>query len=137
MGRRDYRLVWLQHFHKAAGSSIVEIAQLNGERCYPAHANGNPLDATGKAIALWDYTKEELLEFIDSCEAQGITFMATQWRLRYLAGLIRRGRFKQALVRIFHQRKEATAEFRVLFEKPNQWDYLLYAMVRDGSWRKL
>ncbi len=76
---RPYRLVWFQHFHKAGGSSVIELAQASGERFYPANANGNPLDEHGKTIPLWQFDEQALIEFVDSCEEQGVTFVATEW----------------------------------------------------------
>ncbi len=79
MTENKYRLIWFQHFHKAAGSSIVQLAILNGEELYPQHKNGNPLNSDGHLIRLWDFTDKELGEFVDSCEYQGVTFVATEW----------------------------------------------------------
>lgn len=83
----SFRLVWFQHFHKAAGSSIVALAQANGERCYHSHKNGNPVGADGTLLKLWDYTNEELVNFVNTCEQDGITFIATEWGLPNLSVL--------------------------------------------------
>jgi hypothetical protein len=82
-----YRLVWFQHFHKAGGTSIVEMAGRNGERLWPRHANGNPLDDDGNTIALWQYTPAQLTAFVNHCEAIGVTFVATDWGMPLLAPL--------------------------------------------------
>jgi len=74
-----YRLIWFQHVHKAAGSSIVNQAIANDEILYPNHDNGNPLTREGKIIPLWEYDSAQLVGFIDDCEAKGITFVATEW----------------------------------------------------------
>lgn len=246
--------MWFQHFHKAAGSSIVEIAQRNGERCYPCHANGNPMGADGRPLPLWEYTAGELLCFVDECESLGVTFVATEWGLpditalsqdtrvlllaclrhpldryvsnfyfdlylgftparnlasyvgsrkrtitmfnyycrvlsghdnkgaeitekeytvarnnlskfdcviavegglhtleyglgwhvpdlqsnkshfglRYVASLLKRGRIRLALIRIFHPRKSVPTEFLKTFEPGNHWDYSLYHGVIHG-----
>ncbi|MGF1454809.1 MAG: hypothetical protein ACFB6R_05450 [Alphaproteobacteria bacterium] len=76
---RPYRLVWFQHFHKAGGSSLIELAKASGETFYPQNANANPLDAHGKTIPLWQFHEEALTAFVDSCEAKGVTFVATEW----------------------------------------------------------
>ena len=75
-----YRLIWFQHFHKAAGTSIVNLAKVNREVLYPNQDNGNPLDENGQLIPLWDYSDSELTQFIDRCESMGVTFVANEWR---------------------------------------------------------
>lgn len=74
-----YRLIWFQHFHKAAGTSIVNLAKLNQEVLYPNHDNGNPLDENGQTIPLWNYSDSELTQFIEHCEEMGVTFVANEW----------------------------------------------------------
>lgn len=86
--KRPYRLIWFQHFHKAAGTSIVKLAQANEEVLYPQHNNGNPLDAEGNEIPLWTFSNNELSQFIDECEELGVTFVANEWEavdFEYLA----------------------------------------------------
>lgn len=78
-GDSRYRLVWFQHLHKAAGSSIVNQALANGEIPYPNHKNGNPCSSDGSFLPLWDYDRGSLTEFIDQCEVDGVTFVATEW----------------------------------------------------------
>lgn len=75
----QYRLIWFQHFHKAAGTSIVNLAKANQETLYPSHDNGNPLDESGQTIPLWNYTDSELTQFVDRCESMGVTFVANEW----------------------------------------------------------
>ncbi|MCH2268893.1 hypothetical protein [Candidatus Thalassarchaeum betae] len=77
-GGEGYRLVWFQHLHKAAGTLIVNLAEVNGETLYPSHANGNPKDEDGEVIPLWEFDAELLSSFIDNCESQGVTFVATE-----------------------------------------------------------
>ncbi len=77
----NYRLIWFQHFHKAAGSSIVAAAQSNNECFWPAHVNGNPLDANGEQLDLACYSAEQLSRFIKQCQQRGVTFVATEWAL--------------------------------------------------------
>ncbi len=74
----EYRLVWFQHLHKAAGTYVVRRAIANGEVLYPNNKNGNPCDAEGE-IPLWEMSKKELSEFVDNCEELGVTFVATEW----------------------------------------------------------
>lgn len=76
-----YQLIWFQHFHKAAGSSLVESAQLNGEVFWPSHINGNPTDKAGKQLSLWSYDSDQLNAFIDECEKTGVSFVASEWGL--------------------------------------------------------
>lgn len=74
----DYRLVWFQHLHKAAGTYIIRRAMANGERFWPTHENGNPVK-NGAVIPLWKFNSSELKSFIDECEAKSITFVACEW----------------------------------------------------------
>lgn len=74
-----YRLIWFQHFHKAAGSFIVSLARSNQEVLYPQNTNGNPRDTDGTLIRLWEMSNDELTQFVDHCENKGITFVATEW----------------------------------------------------------
>jgi hypothetical protein len=64
----QYKLIWFQHFHKAAGSTIVEYALMNNEKLYPNHANGNPLEKDGSLINLHTFSPTELTKFVDNCE---------------------------------------------------------------------
>lgn len=48
--------IWYMHFHKAGGSTFVQIAQANGARLMPTNSNGNPLDEFGERIPFWSYT---------------------------------------------------------------------------------
>ena len=74
----DYRLVWFQHLHKAAGTYVIRRAMANGETFWPQHKNGNPAK-NDKMIPIWDYSSEELTEFIDHCQNNNITFVACEW----------------------------------------------------------
>lgn len=75
----NYRLVWFQHFHKAAGSSVGILARKNGERHYPQQRNGNPYSKDGHLLPLWDYSAERLTAFVDHCQELGVTYVATEW----------------------------------------------------------
>ena len=79
MFQNKYRLIWFQHFHKAAGTTIVEYAIINNEKLYPNHLNGNPVEKDGTLINLHTFSPEKLTMFIDECEKNGITFVATEW----------------------------------------------------------
>ncbi len=58
--KKEYRLIWFQHFHKAAGTSIINLAELNNERFWPYHKNANPTDSKGNLIELWKYSEDKL-----------------------------------------------------------------------------
>jgi hypothetical protein len=77
--RKNYRLVWFQHLHKVAGSSIVRLAMANHEVLFPQHRNGNPLTGDDKLIRIWEMDPPELIKFVNRCEHEGITFVATEW----------------------------------------------------------
>ena len=74
-----YRLVWFQHVHKAAGSTIVNQAVANGETLFPIHENGNPCTEDGELIPIWDFDEEGVGDFVDECETRGVSFVATEW----------------------------------------------------------
>jgi len=75
----EYRLIWFQHFHKAGGTSIVDLAKKNHERFWKNHTTGNPRDEGGAELELWKYSPKQLTSFIDSCQERGTTFVATEW----------------------------------------------------------
>ena len=75
----DYRLIWFQHFHKAAGTSIVQLARQNGESFWKNNKNANPYTESGFELPLWNYSREQLREFVDVCEQQGVTFISTEF----------------------------------------------------------
>ena len=74
-----HRLIWFQHVHKAAGSTIVNQAIANGETLFPIHENGNPCSDDGAVIPIWDFDDSKLSAFVDECENKGVTFVATEW----------------------------------------------------------
>lgn len=82
-----YRLVWFQHLHKAAGTSIVQLALANGERTWAHHVNGNPYTGDGDLIRIWQQSPADQIRFVDQCEASGVTFVATEWGLPDVAAL--------------------------------------------------
>ena len=71
----DYRLVWFQHLHKAAGTYVIRRAMANGETFWPEHSNGNPR-TDGDLISLENMSSKQLTSFIDECEEKGVTFVA-------------------------------------------------------------
>ena len=73
------RLIWFMHFHKAAGSSVVELARRGGERFPDRHENGNPCDERGRADRPWELSTAGLHRYIDGLRADGITFVASEW----------------------------------------------------------
>lgn len=91
---RAYRLIWFQHFHKAAGTTVIEHARRAGERFHERNLNGNPLGIDGKTLPLWNFGPQELCKFVESCRNEGVTFIATEWGLpdldvlRTLAGVV-------------------------------------------------
>lgn len=73
-----YKLIWFQHLQKAAGSSIIRMAIHNGETLFPVQNNGNPCYPDGKEIRLWEFDRQELTNFIDRCQENGVTLIATE-----------------------------------------------------------
>ena len=55
----EYRLVWFQHLHKAAGTYVIRRAIANGERLFPNNENGNPCNHNG-VIPLWEMSEKRV-----------------------------------------------------------------------------
>jgi hypothetical protein len=72
-------LIWFQHFHKAAGTTVVSLAKLNGEILYPQNRNGNPIDDHGRDLPIWTYDGELVSTFVDECQNLGCTFVCSEW----------------------------------------------------------
>ena len=75
---QEYRLIWFQHLQKAAGSTIIQMAIQNDETFFSVHENGNPCYPDGREIRLWEFNSQELAGFIDQCQDNGVTFVATE-----------------------------------------------------------
>ena len=69
------RMIYFLHIHKSGGSTFVNLAEKNGEKFYDSHNNGNPYDSENKIIEFWDYSKEDLLNFLDT---EKFTFCANE-----------------------------------------------------------
>lgn len=67
------------HFHKAAATSLVELAEANGEQLFLPHLNGNPTDKSGEYIDFDAFDPEGLHRFVSECLASGFTFIASEW----------------------------------------------------------
>ncbi|MEO1469595.1 MAG: hypothetical protein AAFV86_11085 [Pseudomonadota bacterium] len=48
------RKIYFLHIHKAAGSTIVRLAERNGRTLFPDHRNGNPF-CDGQLIEFWNW----------------------------------------------------------------------------------
>tara|TARA_B110000495_G_C23007133_1_gene595143 strand:+ start:1260 stop:2024 length:765 start_codon:yes stop_codon:yes gene_type:complete len=75
----EYRLIWFQHLHKSAGTVIINMAIANKEILFPHHNNGNPKEENGEILPLWEYNKIQLIDFVNKCEKEGVTFIATEY----------------------------------------------------------
>lgn len=85
---RAERLIWFHHFHKAGGTSMVKLAEANGEKPYQPNHNGNPVGVDGKPINYSAMSNDDLARFVDQCLADGVTFLASEFHtpdLDYLA----------------------------------------------------
>lgn len=51
--------LWYHHFHKAGGSTFVNLAKANGATLLPRNSNGNPLSRNGVRIPFWKFSPEE------------------------------------------------------------------------------
>ena len=54
------------------------MAKANNEKMYIPNNNGNPTDDNGVVLPVWEYNNFELSKFIDNCEENGVTFIATE-----------------------------------------------------------
>ncbi|MBF0452929.1 MAG: hypothetical protein HQK75_19670 [Candidatus Magnetomorum sp.] len=102
--KKKYRLIWFQHFHKAAGTSIVDLARTNNEVFWSNHENGNPKDSNGNFIELWNYSQYMLKQFID------LFFLMIQ------------GKVKELLYRMKYRKRKINSEFLNYFNAENFWD---------------
>lgn len=66
---------------------MVDLARVNGETLYRHHKNGNPVDAAGREIPVWDFEPPALRRFVEGCFEDGVTFVAVEWGLPDLAVL--------------------------------------------------
>ena len=82
-------LTWFIHFHKAAGSSVIEAARLNGETLPEDHRNGN-LTSTEEpeAVLYHNKTREQFEKIIEGVLASKVTFVASEWDIPDLEYLL-------------------------------------------------
>jgi len=81
------KLIWFQHIHKSAGTSIVSMAKYNQIKFYEPNNNGNPRHKLGdpeaiipKADIRYDkFWIKRLQKFIDNCIEQQIQFIGCEW----------------------------------------------------------
>jgi len=66
------------HFHKAAGSSIVNYFDEKGLISVP-NRNGNPLNPTGSLYKLWEMDDAALSLVLDELDRAGNYFVAVEW----------------------------------------------------------
>jgi hypothetical protein len=69
----------MQHLHKAAGTTVVELAERNKETLWPGHQNGNPIDPARTILPVWEYGEDNLRQWVSRCEARGVSFVATEY----------------------------------------------------------
>ena len=93
------KLVWFQHMHKAAGTSIIGMAYCAGSRFHNRHANGNPAYTVeelntgmkdgqplqfrhdgGIEIPYYNYDQIHLDAFIDRQIGTKVDFISCEWR---------------------------------------------------------
>jgi hypothetical protein len=72
-------LTWFLHFHKAGGTTVVELARRNGEILHDPNLNGCPLTANRKVLRLWERSREGLHDYLDAAVNSGVTFVASEW----------------------------------------------------------
>lgn len=73
-------LIWFQHMHKAAGTTIAKLAWDNRVNFYQPNYNGNPRTESGDAEILYYRFSEKLLQsFIDSCIDSKVQFIGCEW----------------------------------------------------------
>jgi hypothetical protein len=72
-------LTWFLHFHKAGGTSVVELARRNGEVLHDPNLNGSPLSPDRKVLRLWERSGQGLHDYLDAALDAGVTFVASEW----------------------------------------------------------
>ncbi len=86
------QIIWFQHMHKVAGTSIVGLAKLNRVQLYKPNLNGNPQYRRQEpgATETWSeyqtteirydrFSKSRLQSFIDICIDSGVQFIGSEW----------------------------------------------------------
>ena len=46
---------------------------------FPCHKNGNPYTDDGCRLPLWEYNADDITRFVNGCQKDGVTFVATEW----------------------------------------------------------
>jgi len=67
------------HFHKAAGSTIVQSAEMMGLRFARSHANGHPLDSSGQPVTFAGKDFGWLQGFFAALADDGVQFISIEW----------------------------------------------------------
>jgi hypothetical protein len=87
--RRGKVLIWFQHFHKAGGTSLVQLASRNGARFARQHVNGNPhrqphagwnpFRAANKLIDFWLWPRSAQRQWSLALLSAGTDFIASEF----------------------------------------------------------
>ena len=92
--RRKNVTLWYHHFHKAGGSTFVNLAKANGATLMPKYSNGNPLDATGARIPFWTFAPEKQARWAAKVRAKyGTDMVVTEFGFPSPVGLLPPGHF--------------------------------------------
>lgn len=71
------RLIWFQHLEKAAGTTVVKLAEKNGETFFPHHHLSIPKDAQDQFVLIATLTPEEQRAFVEKCFTLKVSFLST------------------------------------------------------------
>ena len=72
-------LIWFIHFHKCAGTSLVDSLLEGGYRPAACHHNGNPVDASGRQIDFTNFDAHKLSSYIDTAIESGTTVICSEF----------------------------------------------------------
>lgn len=72
-------LLWFIHFHKCAGTSLVDSLLEGGYRPAACHHNGNPVDASGRQIDFTNFDAHKMSSYIDTAIESGTTVICSEF----------------------------------------------------------
>lgn len=74
-------MYWFIHFHRSAGTSIIEMMKRENVKLYQPNENGNPSYKNGDRalLPLWDFSEEWFKKFLDYCKRINAEAFATEF----------------------------------------------------------
>ncbi|MFL9992600.1 hypothetical protein PQR34_15430 [Paraburkholderia sediminicola] len=113
------------HFHKAAGTTVIDAARSMGLRLPASHQNGHPLEDDGSPVVLAGKSRADVHAYFARIKSQGVQFMALEWDLPQFEYLVDIEDLKMCTV-LRDPFKRAVSNFKM--DSSNDW---LYGRVFD------